>query len=50
MGKRVIAVGRIDRRAQRSHIIVRAGNVVSVERRDGNVKTGYNFTVPKEDS
>ena len=48
--KIVIAAGRIDRLRQKSTIAVRdlEGNI-RVERRDGNVQTGYTIPAPKKE-
>lgn len=47
--KRIIAAGRFDRRAQRSHVVVRQDDVIGHEWTVGQVKGGYVRALTREE-
>jgi hypothetical protein len=50
MGKRVLIVGRFDRRARIAHSTVTDGKTITHQSHVGGIKSGYTIPVPKEDA
>lgn len=49
MGKRIIAVGRIDRRSEKARVTVVDNGFIATDTYDGRVKMGWQRPIPKKD-